>query len=396
MKKLLLILGCLSTLGAFAQQDLPQNFSNLKKDMAVVTGYLKGAPNDTIVRLYEPYSGEHDSAFLKNGRFTIKMPVKKGGSMYILKVGQNPDPYKNGMIMYVEGGMLHVAGKGMALNDVKLSGDTHSKEWQEVWGMLDIKKGDSKKLFELEKQFRKASAIGDEDAADEINRQADSLMKIRNKWIRNWIATHPNSGVSAYLATCYIRSPKEKDSIMQKLGQHAKDSRIARRYFSPGKYDAPPMTLGLTPADTSAAALNSIAVGKPAPDFSVPDVDGKTIALADFKGKYVLLDFWASWCGPCKPQIPFLKAASEKFRDKNLVVVGVSLDSKKESWLKAIEKHGLNWINASNLKGWSEPVARAYGASAIPFNVLIGPDGTILAMGLYDDAIDKKLSELVK
>lgn len=136
--------------------------------------------------------------------------------------------------------------------------------------------------------------------------------------------------------------------------------------------------------------------GAVAPGISLPDVNGKTVSLADFKGKYVLVDFWASWCGPCKGQIPFLKAANDKYKNKNFVVLGVSLDSKREAWVKGIEKDNLDWLHISGLKGWDDAAAKAYGIGAIPANVLIGPDGTIVEKNLMGEALEAKLSELLK
>lgn len=397
MKKYFLILSCLPAFSAYAQQDGRQTFSTQKEEKAVVTGYLKNAPNDTIVHLYEPYSGEVDSAFIKDERFALNMPMPKGGSMYILKVGKNP--VANGMIVYLESGKMHIVGKGISMKDVKLSGDKWSREWAQAHQILDESKGNGKMLAETKAKYFKAMEVGDEDAANEYNRVGDSLMKIQNRQIRSFIKNNPNSGVSGYLLTCYVKNRKERDSIVATMGEHAKNSRIMKRYLFPGKYDERPMTLTAEAVDTSATAVlkkGQVVIGRPAPDFSVPDVDGKLITLADFKGKYLFLDFWASWCGPCKPQIPFLKAANDKFKDKNLVMLAVSLDSKKEAWLKAIKNHDMNWLNASSLKGWAEPAAAAYGASYVPFNVLIGPDGTVLAMGMYGDGIEAQLSKLIK
>ncbi|NSL86024.1 AhpC/TSA family protein [Chitinophaga sp. Mgbs1] len=396
MKKYLLFLGCLAAISAHAQQDKKQKLTTQKEEKAVVTGFLKNAPNDSIITLYEPYSGEVDTAFIKNQRFTLNMPMPKGGSMYILKVGRNPDPKTGGMILYLESGKMHIEGNGTTLKNVKLSGDKWAKEWMEVADFLDESKGSGKILAETKAKYFKAMEIGDEDAADEYNRVGDSLMKIQNRKIRSFIQSHPNSGVTGYLATCYIKNRKERDSIVAGMGEHAKSSRIMKRFLFPGKYDPRPMTLSVDTASAPSGKKGVITIGKAAPDFSVPDADGKMLSLADFKGKYLFIDFWASWCGPCKPQIPFLKAANEKFKDKNFVMLAVSLDSKKEAWTKAIEKHELTWLNASHLKGWAEPVAVAYGISAIPSNVLIGPDGTVLAMGLYGDMIEKQLEALIK
>ncbi|MCH5599730.1 peroxiredoxin family protein [Niabella ginsengisoli] len=123
-------------------------------------------------------------------------------------------------------------------------------------------------------------------------------------------------------------------------------------------------------------------VGKPAPEFTLPDVNGHPVALSSFKGKYVLLDFWASWCKPCRIENPNVVEAYNKFKNKNFTVVGVSLDQAKEPWLKAIKDDQLNWPQLSDLQFWESPVVSLYGFEGIPFNVLIDPQGKIIAEGL--------------
>jgi peroxiredoxin len=397
MKKYCLFLCCLPALGVLAQQQDGKNtFSTKTEKKAVITAHLENLPNDTLVMLYEPYSGEFDTTRVKNHGFTLSMPMPKGGSVYIIKVGDAEVNSGNFRIVYVEDGKMDLVGKEPALNKAKVSGSKWVKEWDQAFAMANAQEGLGKKLYDLDGNIKKAYEVGDEDAATAYLQESDSLRKIQKKQMLEWISKNPDSGVTGYLITCFVPSMGEKDSLIAGLGPHAKSSRIIQRYLNPGKIDPSLMSFKLNTAEEGDAQFSVVATGKPAPDFSIPDVDGKIITLADFKGKYVLLDFWASWCGPCKPQIPFLKAAKEKFIDKNLVVLGISLDSKKEAWIKAIASHELNWINASSLKGWAEPVAQAYGASAIPFNVLIGPDGKILAQGLYGEDIDKKLSEIIK
>jgi peroxiredoxin len=143
------------------------------------------------------------------------------------------------------------------------------------------------------------------------------------------------------------------------------------------------------------ATLRSTALGTKAPDIALPNPEGKTVRLSDHFGKYILVDFWAAWCGPCRRENPNVVRVFNKYKEKGFTVFGVSLDSKKEAWIKAIQQDGLNWPQVSDLKFWDSGPAKQYGIRGIPGNVLLDRSGKIIARNLRGEDLEKKLAELL-
>jgi len=214
----------------------------------------------------------------------------------------------------------------------------------------------------------------------EFYKKVEAVDKKQAATVAKFIQDHPVSPISLY-------------ALAENMGSQATLPQIKELYavLSPAIRNS---TAGKSYA-ASIARMEKTAIGSPAPDFVENDVNGKPISLKNYRGKYVLLDFWASWCGPCRKENPNVLKAWNKYKDKNFVVIGVSLDQTKEPWLAAIKKDELPWTHISGLKGFDDPVAMLYEVHAIPVNYLIDPNGKIIATRLRDVALDEKLASVL-
>lgn len=197
-----------------------------------------------------------------------------------------------------------------------------------------------------------------------------------------FIDAHPNS----YIAMVTFNSVG--------LGYNF-DPKIAEQQFNKFSIALKESPLGKQQAEVIATAKKK-EVGALAMDFAQNDINNKPVKLSDFKGKYVLIDFWASWCAPCRAENPNVVKAYNQLKGKNFEIIGVSLDEKKEAWVKAIEHDALPWVNVSDLKGWKNEVAVKYGVSAVPQNILVDPAGKVIAKNLRGEELISKLSTLIK
>lgn len=199
--------------------------------------------------------------------------------------------------------------------------------------------------------------------------------------INAFVTKHPASPVSAFMLYRYFTYKLSLDEL-----------KATRAKFTPALNNCP----YVQDLDGIIKQLENVQIGKVAPDFSLPDTAGVNVSLSGFRGKYVLIDFWASWCPPCRRENPNLVKAYQNYKDKNFTIIGVSLDNDKSKWMNAIAADGLTWTHVSDLNYWDSEIPALYGVRGIPANILLDTNGVIVARNITGEALHAKLAEVIR
>jgi len=380
-RKYLLMLALFSTpalLFAQTKTDKPQ---------VIFQGTADTVYNGKVLILYNRITNDHDSAIVVNGKFQIALTFKEPTrymfySKYEAKKKGGYAPYgivisKPGTVAFkadmetIANSKIENAPDNALYNDFMKGGSAARQQMQDK---LAAKFG-----AEVIKNLTPKDAL-----YPEVSKYYDQLSEannaVENQRLGVFIKAHPNAFATVLLLNNMVRTiPVDQAELFySELGSTYKETSYAQNIVK--MTDAKKVT----------------ALGKMAPDFEQPDTAGKIVKLSDFKGQYVLVDFWASWCGPCREENPNVVKAYATFHPKGFAVLGISLDQpgKKQAWLDAIHHDGLTWTQVSDLNFWNNAVAKLYGIQAIPQNFLLDKTGKIIAVNIKGEELNKKLLEI--
>lgn len=318
-----------------------------------------------------------DSVKVKDGKFKYTGKSQEP-NMYWITFSTNSTANPN-VIFYVDPGKTEINFNMDSLQNLSIKGGQSQTDYEEYkMTMLSF----SLRQQELVNQYNSARNNNDISTMQAKQAEFEKLTGEVKDGLKNFVKTHPKSAVSGFIIYSEYANPiftiKEVEEVVGYL-----DKTILNTKF--GKL-----------AQERLNNARGTTIGYTATNFTQNTPEGKPIKLSDYKGKVVLVDFWASWCGPCRAENPNVVAAYQKYKDKGFTVLGVSFDQSKEKWQDAIQKDHLTWDHVSDLKGWGNEVGKIYNITSIPQNLLIDKEGKILDKNLRGPALEEKLAEIFK
>lgn len=308
------------------------------------------------------------SGIAKNGVFIMNGKIEEPG-LYWLTLGKEQPQY-----LFLENSPIKITGKQKDIKNLQIEGSQSHNVF------LTFQRTFNPLLANLNAVVMEINRTTSEEKKAPLMSQYEEAQKKIGEEIERFITTNHSSYASLFTVVVALQtgqSPAVAEHSFNLLDENLRNSKAGKElqnYIASAKIGA---------------------IGTDAIEFTQNDTNDKPVSLSSFRGKYVLLDFWASWCKPCRMENPNVVKAYNKFKEKNFTILSVSLDQQKGSWVGAIEKDGLAWTHVSDLKFWNNAVAELYHVQSIPQNYLIDPAGKIVAKDLRGEDLDKKLCELL-
>jgi len=374
MKKLFTIVFCTAILFACNNENQKGKFT--------VSGELKNAPDQKLY-LEELYFSEKDpvildTAEIKNGRFTISALAPEQG-LYRLRLEKTDAPF----IFINDNPSINVTAdyNQLSLESIVFNSSANQLLRKFITNINAQRKNLEEKTTGLQQY---PTPVETDSMYLVLKKDVSTQETAYKNYIIQYLDTTSNA-VMAMFSLGYTRDiePDQLEKTVAGLTKRFPNNQSITTIVA--QYNQMIAQYKAKPSD-----------GKLAPDINMADTSGKPFALSMLRGKYVLVDFWASWCGPCRGENPNVVKAYNKFKDKNFTILGVSLDKDKASWVKAIKDDNLTWYHISDLKYWNSAAVPLYGFDGIPYNVLVNPEGQIIGSNLRGEALEMKLGELIK
>ncbi len=367
MKRILLLL---ITISIFSCKD-DKNYT--------LSGTATGFADSTQIMVYnfkENQPNVIDTIYVKEGKFSAKYPKPTVAELYFLR----PNNTNGSIIFFPEKNDLNVNIYKDSLYASRVEGSQENDDYTAFSKKMFVYNTAKQKNMD---EFRMAKQANDSVDMEPFKAKNDKILDEENAYKKQFIKEHKSSIFIPMLISEMVQRQEitidEAKEVINGLDARIKDTELVKELSK------------------NLDSMNAAEVGGKAPLFSAPTPDGGTLALNDAMGKYTIIDFWASWCKPCRAENPNVVAIYNKYHEKGLNIISVSLDKKemKDAWIKAIADDKMDWFHVSNLEFWQDPIAQQYSVRSIPQTFLLDENGVIIEKDLRGPALDAKMAELL-